>query len=534
MSAGDERLDSWKEIAAYFRRDVRTVRLWEQKEGLPVHRHIHHTRGSVYAFKPELDSWWEGRRSSNTKRPSSITLAVLPFKNLSSDPGQEFFSDGLTEEMITQLSRVRPDLLEVTACASVMRYKNVEKSVEQVGRELIVNFLLQGAVRRAGNRVRITVQLIDVRRQTNLWAEAYERSVANVFALQSEVAERIASSLEFELLPSARGMLRMRTTENPAALEAYLRGRYHWNKRTKPALHKAIGWFKEALGHDPAYPLPHSGLADAYTMLAGYGLLSPAEAMPKAREAALKAVELDPSLAEAHASLGEVKMFFEWDWKSAESEYRRAIELQPAYANAHHWYANLLCVLHREPEALAQAREALRCDPLSPLTNVWAGVIFYHCRDYASAARQCEEVLDIEPDYALAHWLSGMLHEQNGRIDDAVEELRKAVAEDGGPRTIGSLGHAYGVAGKTRDALRTVQELKLLAKQAYVSAYDIAVVHAGLKQTDSALQALQQAIEERSTWLPFLVVDPRFRNLHSTAKFASFLGRMQLGVDKRQ
>jgi TolB-like protein/Tfp pilus assembly protein PilF len=530
----DERLDSWKEIATYFRRDVRTVRLWEEKEGLPVHRHIHHTGGSVYAYKPELDAWREGRRSGTSKRTRNFSLAVLPFKNLSSDPEQVFLGDGLTEEMITQLSRLRADQLHVTACASVMLYKDSDKSIEQIAHELGVNFLLQGTVRRDGDRMRITVQLIDVRRKTNLWAEVYEHSISNVFALQSELAERIASSLDIGLLRSTREMLRVRTTYSPAAFDAHLKGRYHWNKRTRQGLEKAVGCFEEAIRFDPEYPLPYSGLADAYTMLAGYGLLSPADAMPKARAAALKAVELDPSLAEAHASLGEVKMYFDWEWDSAERQYRRAIDLQPGYTSAHYWYANLLCVLQRETEALQQVSQALHCDPLSPLTNAWAGLIFYHCGRYDSAARQCQLVLDMEPSYALAHWVLGMAQEQRGKPDEAIKELRKAVAHDGGSsRSIGSFGHACGAAGHKQEALQALHDLKHQRQQGYISAYDIAVAYAGLEKKDAAIESLKKAFEEHATWLPFVAVDPRLNNLHSNVAFQELLHGMRLRVVER-
>jgi len=524
-----ERLDSWKEIAVYLKREVRTVRIWEKREGLPVYRHLHRLRGSVYAFRSELDSWWSQRSPGRCRDP--IKLAVLPFKNLSCDAEQEFFSDGLTEEMITQLSRICPAQLEVIACTSAMHYKASNKGIDQIGRELNVKFVLQGGVRRADDRLRISAQLVDVQDQTTLWAESYERTVTDVFAIQCDVARRIAQSLKFELLPSAREMLTTRATSNPAAYEVYLKGRYYWNKRTGQGLQKAISYFEQAILHDTSYALAYSGLADTYILLAAYGLLPPADAMKRAERAAIKAVELDNSLAESHASLGEVKAFFEWDWSGAEREYQRAIELNPGYATGYHWYANFLSMMDRQSEALIEVSQATQLDPLSPIINVWVGIICYHCGQYDKAADQCGKALEIDPDYPLAHWALGLIHAQEGLYGEAIEELRKAVALGGGStRMLAGLGHAYAKAGMEDEAIKIIDELVSLSKRAYVAAYDVATVYAGLNQRESSVTWLRKAYEEHSIWLPFMGVDPKLKNLHSDPSFGLLLERMGLPV----
>jgi TolB-like protein/Flp pilus assembly protein TadD len=529
-SSQNDRLDSWKEIATYLRREVRTVRLWEEREGLPIRRHFHKTRGSIYAFKSELDGWW-GIQRSKESQTDDVRLAVLPFKNLSCDPEQEFFSDGLTEEMITQLSRIRPEQLSVIACTSAMHYKGSSKSIDRIGRELNVDFILQGCVRRAGDRLRISAQLVDVRNQTNLWAESYERNVTDVFAIQCDVAVRIASSLKFGPLSGTRQTLITRTTQNPSAYEAYLKGRYYWNKRTGYGLKKAIGYFEQAILLDALYPLAHSGLADTYVLLGAYSLLAPIDAMTKAKAAAIRAVELDETLGEPHASLGEVKAFVEWDWHGAEKEYQRSIELNPNYATAYHWYANFLSLMGRRSEAFSNGYRALQLDPLSPVINVWLGIVCYHSGEYDKAAEQCERALEIDSDYLLAHWALGLIYEQKGLYQEAIDEFHKAVTASGGSTWIlAGLGHAYAMASQRKNALRIIEELSDVSKRAYVSAYDIANIHAGLGKHGDALGWLEKAYKEHSVWLPFLGVDARLKSLRSDPHFQLLLDRIGLQV----
>ena len=309
-----ERLDSWKEIAAYLRRQVRTVNLWEKTEGLPVHRHLHSKRGTVYAFKSELDEWRKGRASSGLaavpgSRRSRIMIAVLPFENLSRDTSENYFSDGLTEEMISQLGRVSPDCLGVIARTSSMHYRNYDKGIAAIGADLDVEYILEGSVRRAGERVRITAQLISVKGQSNVWSQSYDREVADIFLLQTEVASRIAASIVAELNPGgAANSTKAGGTTSSEAYEAYLKARNYWNQRTEESLLKAVHYFSQALARDPKLAVAHGGLGDTYNVLAVYGVLPPHEAMPLAKAAALRALEINPELGEAHACLADVQL----------------------------------------------------------------------------------------------------------------------------------------------------------------------------------------------------------------------------------
>ena len=325
-----ERLDSWKEIAVYLRRQVRTVNLWEKTEGLPVHRHLHTKRGTVYAFKSELDEWRKQRALSRITPPASrrsrIMIAVLPFENLSRDTAENYFSDGLTEEMISQLGRVSPDCLGVIARTSSMHYRNYDKGIAAIGADLDVEYILEGSVRRWGERVRITAQLISVKGQSNVWSQSYDREVADIFLLQTEVASRIAASIVAELKPAAGpNSPASSSTTSSEAYEAYLKARNYWNQRTEESLLKAVHYFGQALAKDPKLAVAHCGLGDAYNLLAVYGVLPPHEAMPLAKAAALRALEINPELGEAHACLADVSSFYDWDWDTANQEYQRAL-----------------------------------------------------------------------------------------------------------------------------------------------------------------------------------------------------------------
>ncbi len=312
---GIGRLDSWKEIAAYLRRQVRTVNLWEKTEGLPVHRHLHSKRGTVYAYKSELDEWFRlralsGGTAASVSQRSRIMIAVLPFRNLGGNAAEDYFSDGLTEEMISQLGRVNPDRLGVIARTSSMHYKNSDKGIATIGSDLDVEYILEGSVRRWGERVRITAQLISVKGQSSLWSEGYEGTVADIFLLQKEVASRIAASILAELTPGGdTSPPTSPGTISSEANEAYLKARNYWNQRTEESLLKAVHYFGQALTKDPQLAVAHSGLGDAYNLLAVYGALPPHEAMPLAKAAALRALEINPDSGEAHACLADVSSF---------------------------------------------------------------------------------------------------------------------------------------------------------------------------------------------------------------------------------
>lgn len=416
-----ERLDSWKEIAAYLRYSERTVRRWES-EGLPVHRHPHSKKATIFAYKPDIDAWWRdgherlARVSSETsaaspffvaflshwRSPLSLTvlalflslpaaryfwrsriqvperspavarshiesIAVLPLQNFSADHQQEYLADGITEELISTLAKIGS--LKVISRTSAMHYKDTNKTLPEIARELKVDTIVEGSVQRVGQRLKITAQLIRAANEQHLWAEEYERDSGDVLVLESEVARDIANEVKARLTPAERKRLASARRVDPEAHEAYLKGRFHWNKRTESELRKAIGFFEQAITKDAQYAAAYAGLADCNSLLAYYGFTPENEGYSQAKTAARKALELDESLAEAHTSLAFIKTFYDWDWAGAEAESRRAIELNPSYATAHQWYGDALLQMGRVVGAIAEEERALELDPLSLVIN---------------------------------------------------------------------------------------------------------------------------------------------------------------------
>jgi TolB-like protein/Tfp pilus assembly protein PilF/tRNA A-37 threonylcarbamoyl transferase component Bud32 len=455
-----------------------------------------------------------------------IMLAVLPFDNLSGDPEQEYFSDGLTEEMISQLGSLQPERLGVIARTSAMYYKGTHKRLDEIGQELGVDYIVEGSVRREANRVRITAQLIQVSDQTQLWAESFERQLADVFVIQSEVAGRIARSLEVELLPSHQAQLASARGVDPEAHEAYLKGRYHLNKRTEADLKKALEYFQQAVATDPDYALGYAGLADCYYVAAARDFLPPAEAYREAETAARRALELDDQLAEAHTALAAVTAS-EYDWSDAEREYERAIELNPSYATAHHWYSLFLAAMGRHDEALAEIKLAHELDPLSLIINEALGWPFYLARQYDQAIEQYERTLEMEPNFTPTYYDLGRAYLHKGRLKDAIRVHRKLVELSGGQwNAKAALGHTYAVAGKQEAARKILSELVALSNRSYVSPYDIARIYAGLGDKDEALAWLEKAYQERNNYLIYLKVDPDFDPLRSDPRFDDLLHRL--------
>ncbi len=534
-----ERLESWKEIADYLKRGVRTVRRWEKEEGLPVHRHLHHKQGTIYAHKQELDAWRASRRAHPAPIPVSVTrpkgrivLALLPLENLSGDPEQEYFSDGLTEEMITQLTRLNSRRLGIIAPSSAMCYKGTKKGTDQIGQELGVGYILKGSVRRAGEQVRISAQLIQVSDQTHLWAESYERTLADVFAIQSEIARRIARSLMIELLPHQEATLALAPTTNPAAHEAYLKGRYYWNKQTEVAIKKSCDNFEQAIAEDPNYALAYVGISDCYRLLGFWDALPPTEVMPKAKAAAVKALQIDDELGEGHASLAGVTGLYDRDFSEAGRLYKRAIELSPGYAIARQSYAMVyLAPMGRLGEAIAEMKRAQRLDPLSLFHSTILGWAFHLARQYDQAIKQYRKTLDLDPNYHLAYSGLGWAYEQKSMFEEAIAAFQKARAFSGGSTlTIASLGHCYGSWGRTNEAQSLLAELNELSKARYVSPLDIAILHTGLNQRDQAFEWLEKANKERCSRLIWLKPEPRFDKLRSDPRFQSLLRRMNFPV----
>ena len=465
-----------------------------------------------------------------------IMLAVLPFENSRGDPEQEYFSDGLTEEMITQLGRLHPKLLGVIASTSAMRYKGTDKGLDEIAEELGVDYILEGNVRRAADRVRITAQLIDVTDQTHLWANSYEQQLEDIFALQRDVATSIARSLELELLPAPQATLVRPAIVSLAAYEAYLKGRYYWNKFTEEGAWKGILQFEQAIKEDPRYAPAYVGLALCYAQLAGFfGAVPAIEAFPKAKAAALKALEIEDTLAEAHGSLGICSLFYDWDWTSAERQFLRALELNPGYALSHHQYALYLMAMGRLEEALREEKQALELDPLSLLFSTVLGWVFLFARQYDRAIKQCRRTLELDPNFSMAHWQLGRAWEQKGMLKEAITAFRKAVNLSGAsPACVAGLGHAYGLADKRAEAAKILDELLDLSKRRYVSSYFIASIYASLGEIEQVFQWLEKAYEERPFWFIFLNIEPTFDNLRLDPRFQDLLRRVALPAQDRE
>src|SRR6266567_2688385 len=475
-------------------------------------------------------AYWTWQRSAMPAKSSSgrSVLAVLPFDNLSRDPDQEFFSEGLTEEMITQLGKLNPERLTVIARGSVATYKRSSLTINQIGRELHADYLVQGSVRRASDRVRITVQLIQVRDQADLWAESYDRELKDILALQDSVVRSIANQIRITLTPEQQTRLAKPRSLDPEAYEAYLKGRYYWNKRTANSLQKASLYFQQAITKDPAYSAAYSGLADCNSGLAWHGFMSPAKALPTAYAAALKAIEIDPRSGEAHASLALV-LDHRWDWPGAEAEFRRALQLDPQYANAHHWYGDYLSIQARHDEALLEAKKALELDPLNLMIGTWVGLRYYLARKYDRAIEQGRNTVELDPNFAAAHLLLGESYVQMGLHKQGLAELEKAASLSGNsPLYLAQVGVAYASAGRRTAALRIIGQLQRLSGERYVSPYGLAQIYAALNDKKQTFTWLQTAYDDHAVWMSYLDVDPVFDRFRSDQRFRDLLRRLAL------
>jgi TolB-like protein/Tfp pilus assembly protein PilF len=462
-----------------------------------------------------------------TKASAKRVLAILPFDNLTRDPDQEFFSDGLTEEMITQAAKLNREQLAVVARSSVARYKATTLSAKEIGAELKADYLVEGSVRRLMDRVRITVRLIEAQSQTDLWTETYDRELKDVLDVQDSVVRSIASQIHIAL-DEGRAPLPETPYVLPEAYVAYLKGRYYWNKRTGAGIQKAERYFQDAIQIDPTSGPAYSGLADCNSGLAWHGFRSPADSLPKAYSAARKAIDINPRSAEAHASMGLV-LSHGWHWTAAEAEFRRALELDPQYANAHHWYADYLSIRGRHQEALAEARRALELDPLNLMISTWVGLRFYQARNYSAAIRQNRDSVELDPNFAAAHLLLGTAYAQAGMRDESVTELKMAAALSGdSPLYTAQVGAALAAAGRTHDALQVVDALQTISTSRYVSPYGVAQIYAALGRDGEVLKWLHVGCADRAVWMGYLAVDPIFDRYRSDRRFQELVTKVGL------
>lgn len=460
--------------------------------------------------------------------PHRTILAVLPLENLSEPPRESYLNDGVTEELITCLGALAPAQLGVIGRTSAMECQRRGLTVREIGRELGADLVLEGSVRRQLQRVRISVRLLQVSDQAQMWAKSYEQDLDDLLAWQCDVAREIArevtSAASLDSLPPPARKRRV----NPQAYECYLMGRHLWNKKTPRAYHEAISMFQQAIDHDPAYALPFVGLADTWILMGIHGLAPSGETYPRARAAAGRALELDATLAEAHTALADVSKGYDWNWVEAEAGYREALRLNSNYAVAHQWYANLLSILNRHGEAIAEAEEARRLDPLAASIAGFVGFTYYRARRYDEAAREVEKAVEMGPRLPIVNWFLGQIYLQRRQFDRAVEVLSNAAAEShGGAIYLAMLGHAYGRAGDRAAALDTLKQLDSLARDKYVSPLDFSIVHAGLGDVDSALAWLERAIDERVMRVTELQT-PTFDALRDEPRFQELAARAGL------
>jgi TolB-like protein/DNA-binding winged helix-turn-helix (wHTH) protein/Tfp pilus assembly protein PilF len=469
------------------------------------------------------------RSTSQPPAQGRLMLAVLPFENLTGDAGQDYFSDGLTEEIIIQIGRLNPERLGVIARASVQRYKRNHDGLAAVARELGVQYALEGSVRRGSERLRVAVRLIQVHDQTLLWSQEYDRKPEDLLGIQAEIAHAVASEIPLGLDERHAAMTPHAGPSPPAyeAYDLYLKGRYFWNKRTPEGFQQAIGWFEQAIARDPKYARAYAGLADSYALIASWLLATPAEVIPKARAAALKALEIDPNLAEAHTSLALITQNHDWDWRSAEKEFRRAIELDPNYVTGHHWYAEHLAFQGRFDEALAEIDRARRLDPLSLIIATDTGAILFFARQYDRAIEEFRAVLAVEPTFGRASIIA-FAYLEKGQVAEALAQVDTMVKHVDGPWPWAYRAHISGRAGRMADAQRALQKMQQTAGPAYLPVlYSTAYV--GMGRHDEALAWLEKAYRDRSHILVPLKVEPLFDPLRSDPRFQDLLRRVGLG-----
>jgi len=604
----EPRLESWGEIAAYLRREIRTVQRWERYQGLPVRRLQIGKLGSVYAYRSELDKWYRERqphaengeedtekagngeiaahvtvstevdkqksqgqadrgqlppprpritrlhititlltllivaavtpavyffrREHSPVRSASgkIRLVVLPFANLSGDSQQDYFSAGLTDEMITQLGRLDPERLGVIAAETSKA--SASKPIAELGRTLDVQYALEGSVRRGGNDVRINVQLIQVSDQTHIWANSYTGDLRDILRVQDEVAAAVASQIRVALPVGALGVNGAKGTArtiNPEAYDEYLRGRFFWTNRGD--LRKSIDAYQKAIQKDPNYALAYAGLASAYALLGQvpYDDMLPADAKPKAREAAERALQLDPQVGEAHSVLANVSYSYDWDFDVAEREFQRALALGQNDPTAHLWFSHYCIVRNRLQQAHEENSRTLALDPVSPLFNTVRAEIYYNARQYDEAIAQGRRIIDQYPTYWLAYIWLGSAYREKKMYKDALEQFAQASKLSGNHPAITALyGHALALSGDTAGARRALADLRNLSKTRYVSALYFAGVYTGLSEKSTALDWLDKAYKERNDRLVYLNVDPMADPLRSEPRFQDLMKRLHL------
>ena len=572
IGSGRESLDSWKAIASYLKRDERTVRRWE-KEGLPIHRHMHKKRASVYAYKAQLDVWWKsdherleaveataskqhrrlgagiaaaalalsvvlvgfnagGLQDRLFGRPTGgeiASIAVLPLKNLSADEEQDYFADGMTAALITELGKISG--LQVISYQSTAGYRQTAKTLPQIAGELKVDAVLEGSIVRSGNRVRIIANLMQAVPERQLWADGYEFDLRDVLTVQGQFARKVAAGVRIKLTPREHERLTKARLVDPDAHIAYLLGRAYSHKTPTMGWVRAREQYEKAIAKDPDFAPAYAGLAELYART-GRGSLhrDPSESRQRSRQWAEKALTLDDTLAETHTALARVAQQ-EWDWTTAEGEYRRAIELNPSYSLARIWYAMYLYAMQRFDEAMAEARRAQQLDPASPSVNTWAGAAYFFAGRLEEALASWQKALELDPSYADASLALSRSYVTLGMHEHAVTELQKAlVLNRREPLILGALAHAYAVTGQRNEALKVMAQLTQIEaeQQGGFPSFAMIYAHAGLGNKDAAFSWLERSYHERRDRMVWLNVDPLLQPLRSDPRFADLVRRVGL------
>jgi TolB-like protein/DNA-binding winged helix-turn-helix (wHTH) protein/Tfp pilus assembly protein PilF len=469
---------------------------------------------------------WSRGRESQRLAERRMMLAVLPFDNLTGDSGQDYFSDGLTEEMISQLGSLDPQRLGVIARTSVMHYQHGQKPLDQIGRELGVQYVLEGSVRRDADKVRVSAQLIQMKDQSHLWAQQYDRELTGVLVLQGEIARAIADHIQLTIGASKRTFTATQpvlSRDTYDAYDLYLKGRFFWNKRSTQGFETAVECFQQAIAKDPTYARAYAGLADSYALMSTYNLAPQNEFMPKARTAALKALQLDEQLAEAHTSLALIEENYDWDWRDAEKEFRRAIQLDPNYATARHWYAEDLAFQGRFDEAFSEIERARQLDPLSLIIAADDGAILYFSRQYDRAIERFRATQDMEPNFSRAYLII-YAYTQKGQFKDALDEIEKWRRVDDTPWTWAVQAYVHGRAGDQDKARRALTKFEEANRERQLDRTPILIVaYAGMNQKDQAFDLLQKALSMHSNALTALKVDPIYDPLRDDPRFQELL-----------
>src|SRR5271156_3538008 len=455
------------------------------------------------------------------------SLAVLPFENASGEAEHEYLSDGITGSLINTLATLPK--LRVMAQSTVFRYKGRKIDPQAIGRELHVRAVLTGRIMHVGGSLRIGTELVDVATGSQLWGAQYNRKPGEILVVQDEISNEISGKLRLQLTRAEKKRLAKHHTENAEAYRLYLRGRHHWNVWTEEGFYKAIDYFQQAIEKDRSYALAYAGVADSYVLLGWNSYLPPKEVFPKGKAAATTALQLDPDLPEAHASLAALLWLHDWRWDQAQIEFQRSLELDPTYPTANHWYAEYLMTMGKHAEVMARMKKGQELDPLSLIINVAVGWAFYNDRRYDEAIEQLRRTIELDPNYPVTYWILGLLLRKTGCYELAMAEGEKGVKLSGGsPLMRAALAHTFAAAGRTTEALQTIDELTELAKHRYVAPYFFAGIHVGLGENDRAIEYLEKSYEEHSHWLIYLHIDPSMDGLQDNPRFQNLLRRVGL------